>query len=393
MALHAIIGQARALDGREAGAQAARKATELIGRHPVVMAFVFASYTLPMQQVLSGATALLGDAPVIGFSTSAELVSTGVQSHSVVVALLSSNAVTSHAEWFSGFGDDSRTTTQRMLQVLGNELANSTLMIVADGFNGDAKDMCAALPSGNYKLIGCLAGGDARQARTYQAGGRQSGYGGVAAAVLNGEIVTGVGIGQGWESVGSFFTVTQTRGPWVRTLNDRPAAEIYAELFGYQPREWGFPPLNELVRLYPLGIERSAVDSLMIRSPLRMESDGSLRMHTLVTEGSTAHIMLGSSQGCLRAAKEAAQQALAALNGAKPVLALVFPDVAWQMLLKTMPGAEIQAVREVLGAEIPIAGGYSFGQITRSNLKNQRIGNPELYNQAIEVIVFGQPEE
>jgi hypothetical protein len=53
--------------------------------------------------------------------------------------------------------------------------AEGSLLLVADGFNGDAKQAYAALPAGEYRIAGCLAGGDLHQARTFQIGGRQAG--------------------------------------------------------------------------------------------------------------------------------------------------------------------------------------------------------------------------
>lgn len=49
-----------------------------------------------------------------------------------------------------------------------------------------------------------------------------------------------------------------------------------------------------------------------------MESDGSLRMTVDVQVGAAAHLMVGSAQGCLDAARQAALQALAGLHGARP---------------------------------------------------------------------------
>jgi hypothetical protein len=160
---------------------------------------------------------------------------------------------------------------------------------------------------------------------------------------------------------------------------------MYAQWLGYLPRDWAFPPLNELVRLYPLGIEQSDSNRLLIRSPMRMESDGSLRMHTSIPEGVSAHFMVGSADSCLKAAEKAASQALKALGKAKPVFAIVLPDISWQAIFEIDPGAEIAAVRKVLGHKLPILGGYTFGQF--ANLQHTN----ELYNQHIEIIVFGDP--
>lgn len=395
MSLTAVVGQAQALEGREAAAQAAQRALEQLGRNPVSLGLVIASHYFPIQQVMNGVATLLGDAPLLGFSTSAEITSEGqsqrcsVTSRSVVVALLSGSDLQIRADWWPGFGDDSRAAAQKVAQALQLDQSAGVLMAVADGLVGDARQFCASLPAGNYTLAGCLAGGDLRRARTYQIGGRQSGSGGLAAALLAGGLVASVGLAHGWQEVGAYFKVTRARGPWIRTLDNQSVAETYAKLFGYPAREWSFPPLDELVRLYPLGIEQKEKEDLLVRSPLRMESDGSLRMNTTVAEGSTGHLLVGSVAGCLEAARRAARQALEGLGRARPRLAVILTDIAWQMLFEATPGAEASAVRAELGEGVPIVGGYTFGQIahTASN------GAPELFNQHIEIVLLGEAEE
>jgi hypothetical protein len=127
---------------------------------------------------------------------------------------------------------------------------------------------------------------------------------------------------------------------------------------------------------------------LQVRSPLRIEADGSFRMNAAVADGSDAYLLTGSLSACRAAAKEAVQQAQAALEGARPVLALVLTDVAWQMLFEAQPGADIAAVQEALGPDVPLAGGYTLGQIVPGGKDV-----PRFLNQHMVVILIGEPEE
>jgi hypothetical protein len=170
----------------------------------------------------------------------------------------------------------------------------------------------------------------------------------------------------------------------LRTLDARPASETYAELFGYPARDWGFPPLSHMARLYPLGMEQG--DELVVRSPIRVEADGSFRMNASIRDGADAFILVGSRASCQQAAQQATQQALRELDGLKPAFALVLVDVAWQMLLKATPGAEIAAIQDIIGEQVPIAGGYTLGQVVPGN----EIEPPEFLNQHIVVILFGE---
>jgi hypothetical protein len=59
------------------------------------------------------------------------------------------------------------------------------------------------------------------------------------------------------------------------------------------------------------------------------------------------------------------------------------------MLLKATPGAEIAAIQEIIGEEIPIAGGYTLGQIVPGN----ETSPPGFLNQHIVVILFGEEKQ
>jgi hypothetical protein len=385
MTLLVATGQATSLDGREAAIQATRQALEHLGKKTVAFGLVVASHHFQFQQILSGINPLLGDTPLLGFGTTSEYTSTGVTSRSVGVTLVSGDELQARADWGPGFDLDSGEVALKMIQALQLHQAEGTLLVVTDGLNGDAQKLCEALPSGNYQLAGCLAGGDFRRGYTAQIGGKKAGSGGLAAALLSGDFAIGIGFSHAWQPVGAYFTITSTDGLRVLTLDNLPAHETYARMFGYTPKEWTAPPLNELARLYPLGLEQAGQSGLLIRSPLRIEVDGSLRMHTSIPAGSVGHLMVGGIERCLNSAVDATHQALEKLGDARPVLALVFADIAIQILLEAQPGSELEAVQSILGPQVPVIGGYTNGQIVKTDA-----GNPELLNQHICVIVLGE---
>jgi hypothetical protein len=381
MTLAASVGSAQALDGREAGLQAAHQALNRMGANAPGFAIVIASHQYQAREVLNGVTSLLGDIPILGFSSPAGLTHEGQHPHSVVVALLSGD-FQADAHWFAGYAQSGRETAAKIAQYAAAREERQSLLFFADGFNGDAEQFCNVL-SPDLNVMGGLSSGDLHTGNTYQMAGSQTGAGGLAAAFLRGNLKMGIGHGHGWDQVGRQFRVTRSRGFWLRTLDGRPASETYATLFGYPARDWAFPPLNYLARLYPLGVEQG--DDLVVRSPIRVEADGSFRMNATIRDGIDAYLLVGSRAACERAAHEAAQQAMLLLGDAKPVFALVLVDIAWQLLLKAQSGIEIAAVQDILGTKIPIAGGYTLGQIIPA--ENMP---PKFLNQHIVVIAFGE---
>ena len=383
MTFHAAVGVAQALDGREASLQATHHALNGLGAAAPGLGIVIASHQYQARDVANGAASLFGDAPLIGFSSPACLTGAGLHSHSVVVAVLSAEDLDASSYWLPGYAQSSRETASQLdMLVSGNQAKD--VIFFADGFNGDAEQFCNSLSPKTFRIAGSLSSGDLHTGNTYQIAGNQTGAGALAALTFSGNLRMGVGHAHGWDPVGGQMRVTRSRGFWLRTLDTRPASETYAEMFGFPAREWSFPPLSHMARLYPLGMEQG--DELVIRSPIRVEADGSFRMNASVRDGVDAFVMVGSRISCQRAAQQATQQAMRELDGVKPAFALVLVDIAWQMLLKATPGAEITAIQEIIGEDVPIAGGYTLGQIVPA----QETASPRFLNQHIVVILFGE---
>ena len=389
MTLTASVGQAQALNGHEAGLQATHEALKNIGMGSPSLAIVIASRYYDAKEIANSVSSLLGDTPTIGFSSASVLTNHGQTKNAVGVALLSSNELKITEHWLPGYAQSGRETATQLLKLDTDQekKAKKNIIFFADGFNGDAEQMCLALTGSPLSLIGGLSSGNPHTGTTSQIAGTQAGSGSLAAAMIEGDLKIGVGSDHGWRPIGSQFRVTRSRGFWIRTLDGRPASEAYSNLFGYPANEWGFPPLNYLVRLYPLGIDQG--NDLLVRSPLRVEADGSFRMNAPVRDGLDAYLLTGSPATCVDAAQRAAQKARLALNGAKPVFALVLADISWQMVFKARPGAEIEAVKAVLGDEVPIIGGYTLGQVT----PGKDGAPPDFLNQHITVVLFGEEEK
>jgi len=191
---------------------------------------------------------------------------------------------------------------------------------------------------------------------------------------------------QGWKDTGIHFTVTQANSLWLQSLDGMPTAEAYAHIFGVPARQWALPPLAQLARLYPLGLEISAGhQERIIRSPLQVEADGSFRMNAGVADGEIAHLMVGDAQACLENTRLAARKALAGSGKFRPVLALVFIDLAWQMLFVTRPDQIEAALREEIG-EIPFIGAFTLGQVAQPPGETL----VRFFNQSMVIAVIGE---
>jgi len=103
MTIVAGVGQAQALDAREAGLQAAHQALNQLGTFSPTLGIVIAPHRFDAQSVATGVTSLLANIPLIGFSTSSGLTRTGMQPNSVIVAFIGGDEIQAESHWFPAY--------------------------------------------------------------------------------------------------------------------------------------------------------------------------------------------------------------------------------------------------------------------------------------------------
>jgi len=172
----------------------------------------------------------------------------------------------------------------------------------------------------------------------------------------------------------------------VRALDDKPAADVLEAVFGQPARQWPYAPLREFIRLYPLGLRREAGD-WDIRAPLHVEADGSLRMTLPVPKDTRAYWMTGDVQAAVQQAESAVAEALKALEGAAPAMAIVLIDWAWYYLMTSHEDTLFQHVRRLLGADVPVVGVYTYGQFFAPDAD----APPQLLHNHVTVTLLAAP--
>jgi hypothetical protein len=389
MPTYASVGQAVSIDGREAGDKAAAQALGRLAGGQVRFAWVFASHAFNIEEVVRGVRNRIDEAPLWGLSTIAELSSRGESEKSVVVGLVSGRQFNPYGNWWNNFGKESDSIARLLERTFSlSNRKSGPLFIAADGTSGNSERFIASLNLINVSsMIGCLAAGDIQNGVTHQIGGRFFGAGGLSAAIFDPSVRIGLGVDHGWIPIGQRVKITQSEDFRIQLIDHRKPSDVYSHLFGELSEAWTLPPLNRLARLYPLNIIDQPDEQTqgVIRSPLRIEADGSLRMNAEVPETSWAYFMVGSVNSNLEAVKRAAKRALGMLDGNPPALGLIFADNAYRILFEGASKGLAAAVQEVLGMETPILGGYNFGQIVKNPQSNQA----ELLNQHLLIAVIG----
>lgn len=132
----------------------------------------------------------------------------------------------------------------------------------------------------------------------------------------------GVAARHGWHAVGPVRTVTRADGVHLLELDGRPALDVWLEDVRAQG---GSPPADRrdlavyLTNEFLLGIHdeprgappgSSSDDPMVVRAPLHVEEDGSLRLSGAIGEGTHVRLVVSSREALLKASSEAASAAV-----------------------------------------------------------------------------------
>jgi hypothetical protein len=240
-----------------------------------------------------------------------------------------------------------------------------TAIVMTDALAGYTDDFIQTLmlkTQGKYQLVGGGAGDDANFSETHVFYGTEAiKDGAVALEILSNEPI-GIGVKHGWETASTAMRVTEADGSRLISVNGMPAIEAFEE-FALETKQ-------NLDRNNPIpfflhnviGIHTST--GYKLRVPLSINSDGSVSCASNVPEGATIHIMRTSSKSAAEAAAEAAETAMAQLNGNEPKVAIFFDCVATRLRMGIDFGLELKALSNSLrGADF--VGCNTYGQIAR----------------------------
>jgi len=383
MTIKTALATAQGLEGGRTGALAAQQASSALGAARPAFGLVFAAQEFALGEVLAGMEQVLGSIPLWAVTTRCPLMNDTETPRSVTVALAAGSEIKVRPFWLPDYAGAGKTAAQELSQAMMTEAqVVQAALLAMDGFQGNPLLLAPAFEGLPITAAGCLVDGDLQAGRTVQGvGARSCGAGGLAGLLFGGSVRMGAGWGHGWKDTGVHLKITRIRERWITSLEDDTPADVYSRWLGREPREWSYPPLNELVRLYPLG---SLGEKPWLRAPLHVEVDGSFRLNVPITEGGNACLMVGDPTACLEALRTAARSARQQLGDARPFLAIALVDAGWRMLLELQPQILPHVLAEELG-DVPLVGGATLGQMIR--LPNTPY---EVQNQQALVILLGE---
>jgi len=178
----------------------------------------------------------------------------------------------------------------------------------------------------------------------------------IAILLFSGALDFSFGVETGWRGVGPRGVVTKASGAGVLEIDDRPAIEFYERYVGL-----GQPPLGNPLAVY----EDPASTVFYLRTPTSSDpATGLVGFFGPVPQGVTVQITTAGTEQIFEGTRASVSTALAAYPaGRTPEAALIYSCATRRFLLGTRAGHEVELVRDVLGAGVPVAGFYCLGEI------------------------------
>lgn len=169
------------------------------------------------------------------------------------------------------------------------------------------------------------------------------------------------GIRHGWHPYGPTTQVTLARGATAIELDYDCAFDVYRCTAARNGDLVSREKFGSFAMTHPLGVPQANGD-YVIRDPLEVEANGGLRCVAEVPEGCLVRVMQGDRADLLGAAHAAAA---AARSGVESALggALLFDCVSRYPILGDQMREELSAIRAGIGADVPVLGCLTFGEV------------------------------
>ncbi|MDI6778469.1 MAG: FIST N-terminal domain-containing protein [Patescibacteria group bacterium] len=367
MAIQAGVGLSNNKDARQAGYEACSLAIKKAGIEKPDLVIAFSSVGLNQDEVVGGINEASGKTPLIGCSDAGQITNEGPNKGGVSVMAIKSDSM----KFTTGMGGQIANGAREAGAALASDISGKAaepmelLIMLTDVLKGNGADIVRGVQDvlgKNFIIVGGAAGDDFLFKETSVYYYDQVLPSSIVGAGLSGKFSVGIGVRHGWTPIGLPQKVTKSSGAVIEEIEGKPAVSIYEQYFGKKAEELKSEPLAILAITYPLGMSVEGSDELLIRDPITVDEKGAITCAAEIPQGSEVHLMIGSKENAIAAAKDAAQKALEQLGGSRPKAVIVFNCIARNKLFGKDAGEEIQAIQSILGVNVPLIGFYTYGE-------------------------------
>jgi len=395
-------------DSVELGRLAAAEALSQIKRFQPSLALAFVSPELEIAEVSKGINDVLDDCPLIGTSSAGEIAN-GFIRHGIVVAILASPHLSARVGLGDGVSQNYRKAVDEALSEAGiseyfnyNHPQHQMLHMSAAGAPGISPVLLIIFSPGSTKLqlslshdihsvlrkssanrIPIFGGSSADYFKfdaNYQLVNNRVATDAIAVAFIETEILFGLGMSHGFTPTKRRVLVTRASDHIVHEFDNRPAAEVYADMLGLpanQIRE-ELPAPPSPFNAFPFGSVDVYGNSLL-HVPERIFDDGGISFPHLIGNNTVMTLMKANKNEVLKAGVSAYEKAIRHGGINKPASVWMI-SCALRLTGGDNP-EEIRLLSEKVS--LPIFGFYTYGE--KGMLDD---GLPVYNNQSISMLVF-----
>ena len=380
----------------EASREASFQAKKQIKGETPNLVIVFSSIHFSNKNLLEGVCFVFGeDTHILGCSGYGVIDNSGVHKYGVVVMAIYSTKIKFGFSHITGIDKDTahqagETFAREALKDL-HDSSREVGLVFSDGLIEKTSELLSGMKKvlgRSFPIIGGSSADNLRFAKTYQYFNKEILNKSVVGTILSGDGSFGYGLKHGWQPLGRPHTVTRSLGNVIMKIEDSPAVEIYKDYLKKDTHEIK-SLLPQISILYPLGIYLSDEEEYMLRNVLTINNDGSLTCQGDVPEDSQLRIMMGTKESAIGAAGQAAQEAKDSLIKSRLIGAIIFESVSRLKLFGYRVNEETDAIKNVLGKNIPIAGVCTFGE--QAPLKSLKYhGESHFHNETVAILTIGE---
>ena len=340
-----------------------------------------------LKGLLDGVNDSVGTRNIVGCTTDGEMSSEGYFKGSAVLGGIVSDQIDFTIADVENLSRDSELAGKQ----LADRLAPSVqyMQLFTDGISGNGCAILRGIMSvlgDEVPIAGGTAGDNGKFHRTWQFAGGKLLTDAAVAIGLSGDFHLGTGVRSGWSPIGLAKKVTRASGNILYELNGEPALQVYERFLGKHAEK-----LPAVGVEYPLGLVGSCLDGesedyYLLRATMSVDrQEESIRFAGEIPEGAMVHLTCGDSSSILEATSEAARLANEELGDIQPQMVFFYSCMARKIILGQRTQEELDRVRRILGADIPIIGFYTYGEYCRVGCDSPSL----FHNETATVSIIG----
>jgi hypothetical protein len=388
------IGFSQIPDPQKAALQACVQIKNILNSSDTDLLIVFVSPEYVSQGILDMITRSLRPKRLVGSSTGAIILSDGVTAHGIAIVGINSDEMSFGISVITDINnqDMRRTGFELAKKAIGDMQRPQREMFLtfSEGIEKDNTQFIRGIKDvfgGGFPVIGAISSDDFKYKQLNQFFQDQILQNSTVGVLLGGASAIALGCKHGFKPLGKPRTITQVDGHLIRTIDNKPAVDIYKHFLGAQADQLKNVTLNSHAAMYPLGIYTEEDRQYLLRNIIDILEDGSIVCQGGIPQGAEVHLMISNKDSCHQSAVSAAEAVKNTLGGKQAKLILVFESLARHKILGRSVSGEIMAIREILGPKTPLAGMCSYGEIAPFGSLNN-IKNIYLHNESILIVAI-----